>query len=69
MFSTQKEIGPNLKGQKELKSMKKRGLIGLKIKVKIENLLNNTFWLKNRPPLGPSISGIICARHKLIFYA
>ncbi len=31
-----------------------------------QNLLNNTFWWKTRPRLGPSISGTRCDRDKLI---
>ncbi len=33
------------------------------------NLLNNTFWWKIRPTLGPSISGARCDRDKSIFSA
>ncbi len=33
------------------------------------NLLNNTFWRKIRPPLGPNISGTKCDRDKPIFSA
>ncbi len=33
------------------------------------NLLNNTFWWKIRPTLGPGISGTKCDRDKSIFSA
>ncbi len=50
-----------MNGQKYLKSMKKavnqienQG----EIDTNVLNLLNNTFWRKIRPNIGPSISGI-----------
>ncbi len=61
-----------MRGQKDLKSMKK-GSIGSKVKGKLIenalNLLNNTFWWKIRPTLGTSISGTKCDRDKPIFSA
>ncbi len=45
----------------------------LKIKVKIDTkcvkTLNNMFWRKLRPNLGPSISGTKCDRDKPIIFA
>ncbi len=58
-----------MKGQKDLRSMKK----GVSwIENQGENwykMLNNTFWWKIRSTLGPSISGTKCDRNKPIFTA
>ncbi len=60
-----------MRGQQDLKSMK-RGSIGSKIKVKLVqnalNLLNNSFWWKILPTLGPSIIGTKCGRDKPICF-
>ncbi len=62
-----------MRSQKDLKSIKKRGSIGSKIKGKLIqnalNLLNNTFWWKIRPHLSPSISGTKYDRDKPTFSA
>ncbi len=71
-FSTWTQIGLNrilgfvkMRGQKDLKSMK-RGSIGSKIKGNLIqnalNLLNNTLWWNIRLNLGPSITTTICDR-------
>ncbi len=56
-----------MRDQKDLKSIKK-GSIGSQIKGQLiqsaENLLNNTFWWKIRPTLGPSIYGTKCDTDK-----
>ncbi len=61
-----------MRGQKDLKSMKK-GSIGSKIKgiltQNVSNLLNNTLCWTIRPTLGPSTSGTKCDRDKHIFSA
>ncbi len=57
-----------MRGQKDLKSMK-RGSIGLKIEEKIDTKCLKSVWWKNRPTLGPNISGTKCERDKLIFSA
>ncbi len=60
-----------MSGQKDLKSMEKgvnwienHGENLYKIYL---NLLNSTSWWKNRPTLGPNISGTKCDRDKPIF--
>ncbi len=60
-----------MSGQKILNQWK-RGSIGSKIKGKFIqnalNLVNNTFWWRIRPNLGPCISGTKCDRDKPIFF-